>query len=181
MTTPITHQVRAARRANVYNNAVNYILNAEGTVKVNSLYTLIGDEVFSSNQYFIRSFIDMAANDSRIEIFKTRKGGTFAVKAGGELVIPQLQKKVSTGKRGRPVSKRVVEMGGHFGTPKVQFVGKAVKIEVEEGTWNQCKKVPKTFAQFADTVEVYRRDFDSKPSQYLTITPKRQYLFAATV
>jgi len=183
MTARISHKQREARRINAYNNTVNYILNATRTVKVNDLYELIGNAVYSSSQYFVRNFIDMAANDSRIVFHTAKKKGTFAVAAGSEMVIPENPNKPVTkgGKRGRKPSPRHIQMGGLFGMPVIDLTGSVAEIEVSEEVWIRCKSTPKMISNvYNDTVEVFRKDLNKQTSEYLQVTSKgRQFHFVA--
>jgi hypothetical protein len=163
-----SHKTAKATKANVYNNMINFILNSKETVKIADLYELMGNATFNSVQYFSRSFIDMAKNDSRIQLHTAKKKGTFAAAAGLELIIPV--NKVT------PKKLRKVQMGGYFGIAKFTMTGRPVTIEIDEDVWNLCKKTPKAFSG-TEVVEVYSMDIEGQPAQYLQITNNRQFHF----
>lgn len=172
----ISHKTRKAMRENVYANAINYIMNAGKTVKVNDLYTLLGNGVFSSEQYFCRCFIDAARKDGRIHLHTAKKRGTYAAIKGMDIIIPEKVKPVRKGgTRGRKPAPRTVQMGGNFGIAKYTMTGCPVSIEIDEETWKLCKKTPKTFSH-EGTIEVYKMDEMGKPTEYLQVTDKgRQF------
>ena len=172
----ISHQERKARRINVYTNAINFILQAGNTVKVNDLYELLGNGVFSSEQYFVRCFIDAARKDGRIHLHTAKKRGTYAAIKGMDIVIPEKKSKAHMGGvKGRKPAPRKVEMGGAFGIAKYTMTGQPVNIEIDEDVWKLCKKTPKTFSH-DDTVEVYKLDEAGRPNEYLQVTDKgRQF------
>ena len=175
-TNRISHKQRKAMRQNVYTNTLNFIINAGNTVHVNKLYTLLGNGVFSSEQYFVRCFIDAAKKDGRIQLHTAKKRGTFAAVNGVEIVIPEKPKAAKkTGIRGRKPKNRKIVMGGYFGISKFTMTGKAVSIEIDEEIWKLCKKVSKSFDS-GDTDKVYIMNIKGQPTEYLEVTSKgRQF------
>lgn len=176
----ITHQERKARRANAYTNAINYIINAGQTVKVNDLYKLIGDGVFNSEQYFVRCFIDAARKDNRIHMCTAKKRGTYAAGKGIEIVIPNRKEVHNTGTRGRKPKARKATMSLMFGKNQIDYTGIPVEIEVDEATWQRCRSIPKMISdKYSDTVELYKKDEIGKKTQYLQVTDKRKFHYTA--
>lgn len=185
----ISHAQRKARRTNAINNAMNYVMNAGRTVKVNDLYERIGDGVFNSQQYFLRCFIDSVKGDNRFKMETARKIGTFICTADQELVIPKTKKALEAARPKRKYTKRQeaiqseirkATMKGLFGQKPLDFVGTVVQIEVDEETWTRCKNIPKFIGgTYTDTIEVYRRQELNKPAEYLQITDNKKFLYKA--
>lgn len=182
----ISHAQRKAMRNNAISNAMNYVMNAGRTVKVNDLYEHIGNGVFNSQQYFLRCFIDAVRNDVRFKIKTARKVGTFICTADQELVIPETKKAVEAARPKRKYTRRQVSeirkvtMKGLFGQQPLDFIGTAVQIEVDEETWTRCKNIPKFIGgTYTDTIEVYRRQKLNQPAEYLQITDSKKFLYKA--
>lgn len=187
----ISHSQRKAMRTNAINNAMNYVLNAGRTVKVNDLYEHVGNGVFNSPQYFLRCFIDTVQYDNRFKMETARKIGTFICTSDQELIVPKTKKALEAARPKRKYTKRSaaaqaddnreVTMHGLFGQQPIEFIGKTVQIEVDEETWTRCKNIPKFIGKtYTDTIEVFRRQEDNKPVEYLQVTDKgKKYLFTA--
>lgn len=185
----ISHAQRKALRTNAISNAINYVMNAGRTVKVNDIYEHIGNGVFNSQQYFIRCFIDTVKGDDRFKMETARKIGTFICTADQELIIPKTKKAVEAARPKRKYTRRQavaqaeirkVTMKGLFGQQPLDFVGTAVQIEVDEETWTRCKSIPKFIGgTYTDTIEVYRRQELNQPAEYLQITDSKKFLYKA--
>lgn len=188
--TRISHAQRKALRTNAISNAINFVINAGKTVKVNDLYEHIGNGVFNSQQYFLRCFIDTVKGDNRFKMETARKIGTFICTADQKLIIPKTAKEIEAARPKRKYTRRQavaqeaevrkVTMKGLFGQKPLDFIGTAVQIEVDEETWTRCKNIPKFIGKtYIDTIEVYRRQELNQPAEYLQITDKQQFLYKA--
>jgi hypothetical protein len=185
----ISHKERKAKRTNAINNAMNYVMNAGRTVKVNDIYDHIGNGVFNSQQYFIRCFIDAVKTDDRFKMETARKIGTFICTVDQELVIPKTAKEIEAARPKRKYTKRQatqvseirkVTMKGLFGQQPLDFVGTVVQIEIDEKTWTRCKNIPKFIGgTYTDTIEVYRRQELNQPAEYIQVTNNKQFLYKA--
>lgn len=177
----VSRKERERIRLNVYNNIINHIKGKKEYTKINNLYRLFGMNYFSSKQYFVRSFIDIAKQDSRVKLSAMKREGTFAKLKEDNTTqivyeIPQITSQNNSKKR--LPDHRHITMKVNFGKTTLNFTGQPVNIEINEETWKKCQSVPKMISEFYnDTIELYRRDFDNNYSQYLQVTEKKQYLF----
>ena len=183
----MTRKERKARRDNVINNTINYVINNGGTVRINDLYDLIGNGVFNSQQYFMRCVIDTFKNDIRFKIQSARKIGTFVCVSDQELVIPKTKKQIKADQPKRPVGRprknivetRKVTMKLLFGKNRFDFTGFPTQVQITD-EWKKCKSVPKMFSHYTDTKEVHRKDNVNGPSHYIQIcTDGKRFIYKA--
>lgn len=189
----LTHAERRARENNVMRNLFNLVDIRNCTVKIDErIYHLMADVAFNTQAYFIQRVKKHVEKSGKYKFKSVKKMGSFICPADQELDIPLTQKQLdalrpkrtytrkSDTETPKPVDLRKVTMHGLFGTKPIDFVGMPVEIEVDVETWTMARKVPKFIDRaYKDTIELYRRQEEGSPAEYLQVTDTKKYLYRA--
>jgi len=75
---PISHADRKQMKKDVYEHVVAHILICNKPMKINDLYEQFHEDVFKSIPYFVRTFVLLQEEDSRIHVKSAQRAGTWA-------------------------------------------------------------------------------------------------------